>query len=156
MVWLGAAALGLGALVHAFPMAFRVVAVLGGLYVAWLGAKAVWLAWADKVAPIEAGRGSNEASAFRDGFAVQLSNPKAIIFFTAVLPPFVDPARPALPQLALLGATMILMDTIAMSGYGLAGGALANALREAHARRAFSAIVGLLLLLAAAMILLRD
>lgn len=156
LVWLAAAALGLGALVHAFPTAFHVIAVLGGIYVAWLGAKALWLAWADKVAPFETGGGSSEANAFRDGFAVQLSNPKAIVFFTAVLPPFVDPARPALPQLALLGVTMIAMDAIAMSGYGLAGGALATALRQPSMRRAFSAMVGGLLLLAAALILLRE
>ena len=37
LVWFGAAALGLGALVKAFPAAFKVVAVLGALYVAWLG-----------------------------------------------------------------------------------------------------------------------
>lgn len=156
LVWIAAAALGLSALVHAFPLAFRVIAVAGGVYVAWLGAKALWAAWRDKVPPFETGRGADLSSAFRDGFAVQLSNPKAIIFFTAVLPPFFDPARPAVPQLALLGATMILMDSIAMSGYGLAGGALSTALRQESARRGFSAAVGALLLIAAALILLRD
>lgn len=156
LVWIGAAALGLSALVHAFPLAFRAIAIIGGLYVAWLGAKALWAAWRGKVAPVETGRSADLASAFRDGFAVQLSNPKAIIFFTAVLPPFVDPARPAVPQLALLGATMIAMDGLAMSGYGLAGGALSATLRQERARRAFSTIVGVLLLIAAALILLRD
>ena len=156
LVWIAGAALGLSALVHAFPLAFRLIAVVGGLYVAWLGGKALWAAWRNEVAPFETGRGSDLASAFRDGFAVQLSNPKAVIFFTAVLPPFVDPARPAVPQLALLGATMIAMDGVAMSGYGLAGGVLAAKLRQERARRVFSALVGGLLLLASALILLRH
>lgn len=156
LVWIAAAALGLSALVHAFPLAFRLIAIVGGLYVAWLGAKALWAAWCDKVAPFDVGKGADLTSAFRDGFAVQLSNPKAIVFFTAVLPPFVDPLRPAAPQLALLGATMIAMDGVAMSGYAIAGGALANVLRKDQARRAFSALVGALLLMASALILLRD
>ncbi len=87
---------------------------------------------------------------------MQLSNPKAVVFFTAVLPPFVDPSRPALQQLALLGVAVIVLDVIAMSGYGLAGGALANTLCEPTARRAFAAIVGVLLLAAAALIGLRE
>jgi threonine/homoserine/homoserine lactone efflux protein len=155
LVWIGAAALGLGALVHAFPGVFRLIALAGAAYVAWLGAKALWAALRDKAGPIAHGRGATTATAFRDGFAVQLANPKAVVFFTAVLPPFVDPGRPAVPQLALLGVTVIAMDVAAMSAYGLAGGALASAMGNAGTRRAFSACVGALLLAAAAYIALR-
>lgn len=156
LVWLLAAALGLGALVHAFPAAFRLIAIAGGLYVAWLGARALWSALKGEGAHFSAARAATTKTAFRDGFAVQLSNPKAVVFFTAVLPPFVDPSRPAIPQLALLGATVILLDVIAMSGYGVAGGALANALQKPAMSRAFSAAVGVLLLIAAALIALRE
>lgn len=155
LVWLAAAALGLGALVAAFPTAFHWLAIAGGLYVAWLGAKSLWAAAHDAPALHLTG-GAVEGRAFRDGFAVQLSNPKAVIFFTAVLPPFVDPARPVLAQLALLGGTMIAMDAIGMSFYGLAGGALANKLTQPIARRVFSGFVGVLLLIAAALIVLRH
>jgi threonine/homoserine/homoserine lactone efflux protein len=154
LVWLGAAALGLGALVHAYPQAFRAIAILGALYVAWLGLKSLWSAWKG-TAQLKAARGSAVDTAFRDGFAVQFANPKVIVFFTAVLPPFVDPSRPAVPQLALLGAAVIALDVIAMAGYGLAGGALARTLTERRAQRMFAASVGLLLLIAAAMIALR-
>lgn len=153
LVWLAAAALGLGALVAAFPDVFHFLAVAGGIYVAWLGAKSLWAAAHDAPA-LHLTRGADANSAMRDGFAVQLSNPKAVIFFTAVLPPFVDPARPLLPQLALLGATMIIMDVIGMSCYGLAGGTLAKTLTQPFARRAFSAFVGVLLLTAAALIMI--
>jgi len=156
LVWLAAAGLGVGALAAAFPDAFHLIAIAGGLYVAWLGAKSLWLAARNLAPELGAEGGASIATAFRDGFAVQLSNPKAVVFFTAALPPFVDPARPALPQLALLGATVIVMDVAVMSAYGVAGGALANAMRGEAARRWFTASVGLLLIAAAAMIVLRH
>lgn len=156
LVWIAGALLGLGALVHAFPAAFRVLAIGGGLYVAYLGAKSLWAAARNAVPPIESARGASEAGAFRDGFAVQIANPKIVVFFSAVLPPFVDPALPAAPQLAILGATTIVMDVISMSAYGVAGGALAAHLREPGPRRGFAAIVGVLLVIAACLILLRQ
>jgi threonine/homoserine/homoserine lactone efflux protein len=155
LVWFAAAALGLGALVAAFPAQFHLIAIAGGLYVAWLGAKSLWNAYTG-APPLKASGEGRRTSAFRDGFTVQLSNPKAVVFFTAVLPPFVDPARTILPQLALLGATMIAMDVAAMSLYGVSGDALARTLSDARASRAFAALVGVLLLLASALILLRH
>lgn len=155
LVWIAAAALGLGALVAAFPEHFRWIAIAGGLYVGWLGLKSLRAAWRAEALTDGEVRAASPRAAFRDGFAVQIANPKIIVFFTAVLPPFVDPARPAVPQLVLLGATTIAMDVIAMSGYGLAGGALAGVLERQAARRAFAACVGVLLLAAAVLILVR-
>ncbi|MFT3728715.1 MAG: LysE family translocator [Terricaulis sp.] len=155
LVWILAAALGLGALVAAFPDAFHLLAIAGGGYVAWLGAKSLCAAAHDAPA-LHLTRGADAGRALRDGFAVQLSNPKAVIFFTAVLPPFIDSTRPLLPQLALLGSTMIAMDAVGMSVYGLAGGSLAKTLTQPLARRAFSAIVGVLLLTASVLIVLKH
>ncbi|MBS0386331.1 MAG: LysE family translocator [Proteobacteria bacterium] len=155
LVWFGAAAFGLGALVAAFPAQFHLIAIVGGLYVAWLGLASLWKAYKG-APPLKPSGEARRASAFRAGFAVQLSNPKAMVFFTAVLPPFIDPARPLTPQLALLGATMIAMDVASMSLYGLAGGVFAAINADARAARIFSAFVGVLLLIASALILLRD
>lgn len=156
LVWIAAAALGLGALVAAFPAQFHLIAIAGGLYVAWLGGKALWAAATNTAAPIHAARGAAPNAAFRDGFAVQIANPKIIVFFTAVLPPFVDPHRAILPQLLLLGTAVIVLDVLAMSAYGVAGGALARTLQDAKARRTFSGFVGVLLLAAAALIVFRH
>lgn len=152
LVWFAAAALGLAALVIAFPGVFRYVAIAGGLYVGWLGLKALWAALRGSAA-VDLAHAKAATSAFRDGFAVQIANPKAILFFTAVLPPFLDLSRPLWAQLALLAAVTIGMDVLAMSAYGLAGGALSRSLAHAWARRVFSLAVGGLLLLAAALIL---
>ena len=154
LVWFGAAALGLGALVVAFPQAFRLIAVAGALYVAWLGIKAIQGAFRTTADPaditIRPGRG-----ALVDGFMVQIANPKAILFFTAVLPPFLDVDRPAAPQLALFAVATIGMDVISMSAYGLGGAALANRMSEPRFRKAFAVTTGVLLLLAAGLIVSR-
>jgi len=154
LVWFGAAALGLGALVMAFPQVFRVIAVMGALYVAWLGVKALRGAFATAAEPshIEVKRGR---SALIDGFMVQIANPKAILFFTAVLPPFLDINRPLAPQLALFAVTTVGMDALSMSGYGLGGAALARQMTAPRFRKGFGIVVGCLLLLAAVLIVSR-
>ena len=154
LVWFGAAALGLGALVTAFPQAFRLISIGGALYVAWLGIKALrggFRTAADPHAPtIRLGR-----SALLDGFMVQIANPKAILFFTAVLPPFLDVNRPAAPQLALFALATIGMDVLTMSAYGLGGAALARRMSEPRFRRGFALVTGVLLLAASVLIVTR-
>lgn len=154
LVWFGAAALGLGALVAAFPQAFRIIAVLGALYVAWLGVKALRGAFATAAQPdhVEIRRGR---SALIDGFTVQIANPKAILFFTAVLPPFLDMDRPVAPQLTLFALATIGMDLLSMSAYGLGGAALADRMNQPRFKRGFGIFVGALLILAAALIVTR-
>lgn len=154
LVWFGAASLGLGALVVAFPQAFRVIAVLGALYVAWLGIKALRGAFKTQADPeqtaLRRGRG-----ALIDGFLVQIANPKAVLFFTAVLPPFLAVDRPIVPQLMLFAAATIGMDVLSMSAYGLGGAALARRMTEPSFRRVFGLIVGVLLLTASVLIAVR-
>lgn len=154
LVWFGAAALGLAALVKAFPAAFKVVAVLGAVYVAWLGVKALRGAFATAGQPdrlvVRKGRG-----AFVDGFAVQIANPKAILFFTAVLPPFVDVSRPVAPQMALFAVAVIGMDMMSMSAYALSGAALSRRMQQPRFRKAFGVFVGVLLMTAALLIVAR-
>jgi threonine/homoserine/homoserine lactone efflux protein len=154
LVWFGAAALGLGALVVAFPQVFRLISIAGALYVVWLGVNALRGAYRTAADPdhpaLRLGR-----SALVDGFMVQIANPKAILFFTAVLPPFLDPARPAAPQLALFALATIGMDVVSMSAYGLGGAALARRMSEPRFRRGFAVFTGLLLVAAAVLIITR-
>ncbi len=156
IVWLCAAGLGLGALITAFPEQFRWLGFAGAAYIAWLGVKSLRASWADQPLALQAAGGSGESTALRDGFLVQIANPKAVVFYTAVLPPFIDPARETWPQVLLFGAAILVCDMIAMSSYGLAGTALARALESPSSWRLFAGIVGLLLLSAAALIVLRH
>lgn len=154
LTWFAAAALGLGALIAAFPAVFHLLAWVGAAYVGWLGLKALWAAWKDKGGPthalIRTGR-----SPFVDGFMVQITNPKALVFFTAVLPPFIAVKQPFAPQLMVFAATTIGLDICTMSIYGLGGAMLAARMTEPRFRRSFSMFVGVLLVCAAVLIATR-
>ncbi|HYD26412.1 LysE family translocator [Brevundimonas sp.] len=154
LVWFAAAALGLGALVVALPQLFRLISIAGALYVAWLGLNALRGAFATAADPhaptIRLGR-----SALLDGFMVQIANPKIVLFFSAVLPPFLDVTRPAAPQLALFALATVGMDVLSMSAYGLGGAALARRMSEPRFRRGFAFATGLLLLAASVLIVSR-
>jgi threonine/homoserine/homoserine lactone efflux protein len=95
------AGLGLGALVAAFPWVFGAIRWAGAGYLAWL-------AWKTFRTPLLAAEAppARTARAFRDGLIVNLSNPKVILFILALLPQFVDPARPVLPQFLAYGAVI--------------------------------------------------
>ena len=131
LVWFAAAALGLGALVKAFPDAFHLIAIGGALYVAWLGIKALRGAWRD-AAPADPQQPDH-----------------------AVLPPFLDVERPVAPQLALFALAVIGMDMMSMSAYALSGAALSQRMQQPRFRRGFGLFVGVLLLTAAVLIVLR-
>lgn len=154
LVWFAGAALGLGAVVTALPQVFRFIAIAGGLYVAWLGVQAIR----------GSGRAPGDPAKARltrrgpliDGFMVQIANPKAVLFFTGVLPPFIDVDRPLIAQLALFAVAMIGLDMLTMSAYGVFGAALSQRMTEPRFARWFGWITGALLLTAAALIIFRN
>jgi homoserine/homoserine lactone efflux protein len=76
------------------------------------------------------------------GLLVNLTNPKAIVFMAALMPQFIDPARPQWPQLAIIGATMCSIDVAVMSGYALLAARLRRYLRNAHAMKAQNRFFG--------------
>ncbi len=91
-----AAAVGVSLLISRSPLALNVIQILGGVYLVWLG-----------VCSLRASSQDRSSTAgehwFRMGLMTNLLNPKAILFFVAVLPQFVDPDG-ALPlQIGLLG-----------------------------------------------------
>lgn len=154
LTWFAAAALGLGALIIAFPQAFHLLSLVGAAYVAWLGVKSIVSGVKNEAGPpvltIRPGR-----SAFADGYMVQVSNPKALLFFTAVLPPFLDVSKPMPAQLAMFAAATVGMDVVSMSAYGLGGATLSWRMSEPRFRRVFSWFVGALLITAAILIVTR-
>jgi threonine/homoserine/homoserine lactone efflux protein len=155
LVWFACSALGLGALILAFPKAFHVLALAGAAYLVWLGLKSLWAGYKNveshASATVRAGR-----SAFFDGFMVQIANPKILLFFSGVLPPFLDIKRPLVPQLIMFACATIGMDLISMSSYGVGGAALSSRMNEPSFRRGFAILVGILLITAAVLIISRG
>ncbi|MDP3673039.1 MAG: LysE family transporter [Telluria sp.] len=86
LMW--AAVAGVAALLTAYPAAFRAVQWLGAAYLAWLGAK--MLLAKPGAAPI---LNIEPRHYFKQAGLITLLNPKAIVFYMAFFPLFVDPAR---------------------------------------------------------------
>eukprot|EP01037_Dinobryon_pediforme_P018531 gene18531-18813_t len=154
LVWFVAAAVGLGALIRALPDVFAFLTVAGAVYLVWLGVRALTAAVRGGGA-ISTGP-TSEGSPLAQGFAVQIANPKAVLFFSAVLPPFIDLSRPLVPQLVTFAAATIGLDILTMSAYGLGGVALAQQMNAPGFRRLFNTFVGLVLIAAAGLILTRH
>ena len=61
---------------------------------------------------------------FFSGFTLQISNPKAILFFSALLPQFLNPHAPVVPQVVILGLTSAVIEFFILLFYGVAGSSL--------------------------------
>jgi homoserine/homoserine lactone efflux protein len=75
------------------------------------------------VVPVERQKAAAEGwRLFGDGLVLQLSNPKALVFFAAILPQFIDPRRPVVPQIVILGLTSNVCEFAVLFGYTIAAG----------------------------------
>jgi threonine/homoserine/homoserine lactone efflux protein len=109
LLWTLAAALGLAAVIAASAAAFTAIKLAGALYLVYLGVRAL-LGSHERVAAVARG------SAFRQGLASNLLNPKIAVFFTSLLPQFV--AAAARPQdLLLLGVLFNCMGVVWLLTY---------------------------------------
>jgi threonine/homoserine/homoserine lactone efflux protein len=105
------AAVGLSAVIAASPTAFLVLKVVGAVYLAWLAFDAIRNGSALNVRD-EARQSISFARAFGMGAAINLSNPKVVLFFVTFLPQFVSSTDPdAAGKLAFLGVYMVLFST---------------------------------------------
>ena len=143
---------GVGALLVASATAFTVVKVVGAAYLMWLG----WRQWRSPVAasPDSSASTAETPSAALPsvrqrlgiGFFTNVTNPKGIVFMVAVLPQFIDPARPLWLQLLVLLVTTIGVDLIVMHGYAFLASRAQRWLATARARRAQNRVFGGLLM----------
>jgi homoserine/homoserine lactone efflux protein len=124
-------AAGLGAILAASSLAFAIVKWLGVAYLVWLGIQQ-WRApaFAVDAEAAKAQLGATTRELVMKGFLVNATNPKGIVFMLAVLPQFIDPARPQLGQYAICGATLALTDLVVMSGYTAFASRVLRMLRE--------------------------
>jgi homoserine/homoserine lactone efflux protein len=144
-ILLGATAVGLVAFFSLVSEIFEVVRWAGAAYLIWLGFKA-WRAHGGQgLAIVPAAKRSSRA-VFLQGFLIAITNPKAIVFYIAFLPQFVDPNLPAGPQLLVMIATMIIMALFSDSAYALLAGRARGWFIAPGRRRLQSRITGTLLI----------
>ncbi|WP_028280353.1 LysE family transporter [Arthrobacter sp. H5] len=106
-------AAGVGLLVSGSPLAFNVIRYAGAAYLVYLGIRK--FLQPPNLAE-EAGTIGSEgaASMFRRGLWVNLLNPKAIVFFLAFMPQFIQPEEPLLGQYGVLAGTVVAIDVLVM------------------------------------------
>ena len=107
---------GLGTLLLASESLFTAVKWLGVAYLLYLGV----VTWRSRPPSLDADAADGARSArevFLRGFLVNLTNPKGILFFAAILPQFVDVDRPQALQYAIFATTTFGVDVVVMTGY---------------------------------------
>jgi len=109
-------AFGLGAVLLASETLFTAVKWAGVVYLIYLGI-ATWRAPARGFVEDRDDHETTARGVFMRGFWVNITNPKGIIFFAAVLPQFIDVARPQAPQYAIFAATTFAVDLAVMMVY---------------------------------------
>jgi threonine/homoserine/homoserine lactone efflux protein len=147
-----AAAFGLAALLATSGAALTVMKWLGVAYLIYVGVKTF------RAAPTDLSRASGDAGhgwrLARQGFLTSGANPKAVIFFAALFPQFIDPAQPIWPQLLLLGGTYLVVDGVLLVAWGLAAASLNRRLRIVG--RWLNRVSGGLMIAAAALLAMKD
>lgn len=128
-VLLGLSIAGVSVLSHQLPLTFEAFKCVGALYLAYLG----YLAWqssgsidehgAERVLP-------TPWQLFRTGVSVSLSNPKAILFFAAFFPKFLDSSVSLTSQYTVLTITFFVIETVWQIIYTVSGKALAGWLKQ--------------------------
>jgi len=147
-------AMGLGALLAASETAFTVAKVIGAAYLIWLGIKTFRSEAAVFDGTASEGRPTHRRSFFLRGFLVGASNPKAVLFFAAFFPQFLNPTAPFVPQFAILALTFMAFEFTVLTCCALGVSRIAPLLRSSRAVRSFNRVSGGLFALMGSLLLL--
>lgn len=137
-IWYALTAFGLIALINAVPTAYAVLRWIGVAYLAWMAFQ--MLRGGTSALARQSAKSASFGKGFVNGLVVHMPNPKALLFYTAFIPPFIDPegnlgnadqAQPVFQRIAaaiLLGAALILAwwnltDGVMQSAFNLPQGA---------------------------------
>jgi threonine/homoserine/homoserine lactone efflux protein len=139
-------ATSLGAVIVASYRLFFLIKWAGAAYLVYLGL----LSFFGKSSVMSLPEGNSDPRSgrkvLRDGFFLQAANPKALLFFTAILPQFIEAHQNVALQILILGVTSILVEFTILFSYGqLAGRALATA-RNPRFEKVTNRIAGSLLI----------
>ncbi len=140
LVHVTAAALGLSAILASSALAVGVIKYAGAAYLIWLGLRKLF--GRDNGGQALSLKPAGYRRLYRDGFVVNLLNPKTALSFLAFLPQFVDPARGHVAsQVAVLGLIFTGVGLVTDGCYAIAAGTAGGWLRNSRAWRAFERYV---------------
>jgi homoserine/homoserine lactone efflux protein len=143
---IGASVAGLATLLAAVPHALEAARWAGVAVLCWLGVRSFRRGSSLDEGEVPARNG------FIRGGLIALSNPKALLFYSAVLPQFVDPDRAALPQFAVMAATFACLEVATTAGVSWAAQVTAPLLRQRAMIRTLNWAGGAIMIGAAALV----
>ncbi|MBF0815358.1 LysE family transporter [Microbacterium paludicola] len=137
-------AAGVGVLVASSPILFEVIRYAGAAYLIYLGVRQFLARPQDATEDGSAILVRESAwSMFRRGLLVNLTNPKAIVFFLAFVPQFIRPDQPLIPQYTVLSATVVAIDIAVMwFVFAIAARGLARLTRTPSGQKILGRIFG--------------
>ena len=138
------ASLGLATVLAASVTYITALKIIGGLYLIWLASKL----WRSPVANAHDARSIAAPSMRRlmlQEFICAISNPKAILIFTAIFPQFLDVHQPLAMQFIIMGTTFIVLEWVTIAIYAYIGLHLRKVLQTARGQRNFNRASGGLL-----------
>jgi homoserine/homoserine lactone efflux protein len=139
-------AFGLGAVLLGSHDLFTVVKYTGAAYLVWLGIQTIRGAGLAIRTDSAAQPAVQHWRMLARGFVLQAANPKALLFFVALLPQFIDIHRPIAPQMLILALTSAAVEFVILAGYGYGASRAATLAREARFVRATNRASGGLLI----------
>jgi threonine/homoserine/homoserine lactone efflux protein len=150
-VYAAASAVGLAAILAASATAFTVIKLVGAAYLVYLGVTALWHSRRHPAAPAPVAAAPapapvvGRATAFRQGLASNLLNPKIALIFLTLIPQFVSPGEPARTT-GVLAAVFLAWAVLWWRMFSLAVGALGRVLSRERVRTAVERVTGAVLI----------
>jgi threonine/homoserine/homoserine lactone efflux protein len=134
--------IGLGAVLAASEIAFQIIKIIGAFYLVYLGVK-IWISQA-----VVDGHPRSEADVTslqlcKRAFLVTMSNPKALIYISALLPQFININQPSLSQFLLIALTIGMAQFVAFSLYAILSSRARYWLSNKRNRQLFNRASGL-------------
>ena len=147
VVWAVSASVGLAGLLLAFAPAFLALKVVGGTYLVYLGASALWRAARGRPSSAPDGHAFRAPrAAYRQGVLSNLGNPKMALFFCSLLPQFVHAGAAAFLSLLALGVVFAAMTLGWLVAYALVTARAARVIRRSRVQRVLDAVSGIVLI----------
>ena len=120
-IYFALSATSLGAIIAASARFFTLTKWVGAAYLIYLGVKALYSANSMHSVALDEKPSVNDRdlrSVYLGALTLQLANPKALLFFLALLPQFIDPANSVVAQMLILAATSMVPEFFILMGYG--------------------------------------
>ncbi|MEO1574248.1 MAG: LysE family translocator [Pseudomonadota bacterium] len=148
------AGLGLAAVVVGSQFGFTIIKWAGVAYLVWMGVGQILRSFRTPASGQIQGKATLKKLWLR-GFVTSAANPKAVVFFAALFPQFLDPDLPLGPQMTILGGTYLVIDGVFLALYGKGASWIGQKL-QARYRAWIDRAAGASLILAAVLLGLRS